>query len=267
YIIEAVTKTTYEQAVRKYLFTPLQMTHSGFDFMHLNDAHKTTGYIALNAKETRPAPIVDSTVAYAAGSIYATTGDLYRWHRALQNNSVLSKAQQELAYTPVKNRYGYGWVIDSTQGKRRVGHGGNIDGFVSNLSRVPEDDICIIFLSNASDRSRDDITNSIYAILYNTAYELPRERKAVTLPDAVMQQYTGEYEMRPGLTITISVKDNGLAAQPTNQREKFILPEKEDMFFDTNDEVLLQFTRNEQKQVDGFILTQRGRKTVCKKIK
>jgi len=39
------------------------------------------------------------------------------------------------------------------------------------------------------------------------------------------------------------------------------------MFFDTNDDVLLQFTRNEQKQVDGFILTQRGRKTVCKKIK
>lgn len=267
YIIEEVTKTSYEQAVRKYVFTPVQMTHTGFDFIHLKDAHKTTGYILLNAKETIPAPVVDSTVAYAAGAVYATTGDLYRWHRALQNNSILSKAQQELAYSAVKNRYGYGWVIDSTQGKRRVGHGGAIDGFTTNLSRVPEDDICIILLSNASDRSRDDITNSIYAILYNKEYELPREHIAVVLPDAVMQQYTGEYEIRPGLTVTISVKDNGLAAQPTNQREKFILPEKEDMFFDTNDDVLLQFTRNEQKQVDGFILTQRGRKTVCKKIK
>ncbi len=267
YIIEDVAKTSYEQAIRKYIFTPVQMTHSGFDFMHLQDAHKTTGYIALNTKETNPAPVVDSSVSYAAGSVYSTTGDLYRWHRALQSNSILSKAQQELAYTPVKNRYGYGWKIDSIQGKRRVGHGGGIDGFVTNLSRVPEDDICIVLLSNASDRSLEQITNSIYAILYNKEYELPRERKAIMLPAAVMQQYTGEYEIRPGLTVAISVKDNGLAAQPTGQSEKFILPEKEDMFFDTGDDVQLQFTRNEQKEVDGFVLIQRGRKTVCKKIK
>ncbi|MEO8112698.1 MAG: serine hydrolase domain-containing protein, partial [Ginsengibacter sp.] len=32
YIIEAVTKKSYEQAVRRYIFAPLHMTHSGFDF-------------------------------------------------------------------------------------------------------------------------------------------------------------------------------------------------------------------------------------------
>src|SRR6188768_1977411 len=102
YIIEAVTKKPYYQAVRKYIFTPLQMTHSGFDFTHLKNNEKATGYFKLNDKEAVTSPIVDSTVAYSAGAIYSTIGDLYLWHKALQKNSVLSKAQQEKAYTPVK---------------------------------------------------------------------------------------------------------------------------------------------------------------------
>lgn len=76
YIIEAVTKTAYETAVRKYIFTPLQMNHSGFDFTHLKNPNKTTGYFKLEAGNAQEAPIVDSSVAYAAGSIYSTTGDL-----------------------------------------------------------------------------------------------------------------------------------------------------------------------------------------------
>ena len=267
YIIEAVTKTSYEQAVRQYLFTPANMTHSGFDFTHLKNTDKTIGYFVANDKKTNPAPIVDSTIAYSAGSIYSTTGDLYRWHRALQNNIVLSKEQQQLAYTAVKNKYGYGWITDSIEGRRRVGHGGGIHGYVTTLSRVPEDDVCVVLLSNASDRSLDDITAGIYAILYNKAYEMPKERKAILLPDTTLQQYVGNYEIKPGLTVAISVKDNGLAAQPTGQSEKFILPEKIDSFYDTEDDVQLEFTRNEQKEVDGFVLSQKGRKAICKKIK
>ena len=150
-LLKTVTKKPYEQAVRKYIFTPLQMTHSGFDFTHLKNNEKATGYFKLNEKEIITAPIVDSTVSFSAGAIYSTTGDLYLWHKALQKNKILSKEQQEKAYTPVKNNYGYGWGIDSIEGKRRVSHGGGIHGFVTNISRVPEDDICIVLLSNASD--------------------------------------------------------------------------------------------------------------------
>ncbi len=59
YIIEDVTKNTYEQAVRKYIFTPLRMTHSGFDFADLKSNQKATGYFNLNEKESAVAPIVD----------------------------------------------------------------------------------------------------------------------------------------------------------------------------------------------------------------
>jgi len=267
YIIEVATKKSYEEAVRKYIFTPLHMTHSGFDFTHLKSPDKTTGYFMLDDKNANPAPVVDSTVSFSAGAIYSTTGDLYLWHKALEQNTVLSKAQQEEAFTPVKNNYGYGWGIDSIEGKRRVGHGGGIPGYITNESRVPEDDIDIVLLSNASDRSLDDITKSIYAILYNKAYELPKEKTVIQLPEETLKQYEGEYEIAPDFHVIMKIKDGELSATPTGQSEKILHAEKEDFFFEKEEDVQVQFTRNAGKTVDGFILNQGGRQITCKKIK
>ena len=47
YIIEDVAKMPYEQAVRKYIFSPVKMDHSGFDFTHLANINKATGYFRL----------------------------------------------------------------------------------------------------------------------------------------------------------------------------------------------------------------------------
>jgi len=267
YIIEKVTKVPYEKVVRKYIFTPLRMTHSGFDFTHLKSNEKATGYFKLNDKEAVTSPIVDSTVAYSAGAIYSTTGDLYLWHKALQQNKILSKEQQEKAYTPVKNRYGYGWSIDSVEGKRRVSHGGGIHGFVTNISRVPEDDICIVLLSNSSDPAISEITKSIYAILYGKEYELPKERIAIKLPEEKLKEYEGEYEIREGLHVIISLKDGELVAAPTGQRTNILYVEKEDLLFLKSQDIQLAFTRNDKKEIDGFILHQNGAKVPCKKIK
>lgn len=267
YIIEAVTKQPYEQVVRKYIFTPLGMTHSGFDFTNLKKQEKATGYFELNDKEIITAPIVDSTVSYSAGAIYSTTGDLYLWHNALQKNSILSKAQQDKAYTPVKNNYGYGWGIDSIEGKRRVGHGGGIHGFVTNFARVPEDDICIVLLSNASNTSLGEITKSIFAILYGKQYELPKERTAIKLPETKLKEYEGEYKIREDLHVILSVKDGDLVAAPTGQRTDNLYAEKEDFFFSKSADLQVEFTRNDKKEVDGFILHQGGAKIPCKKIK
>ena len=267
YIIEEVTKKPYEQAVRQYIFTPLQMTHSGFDFTHLKSDDKAIGYFKLSDKDSMRAPIVDSTVSFSAGAIYSTTGDLYLWHKGLQNNSVLSKTQQEAAYTPVKNNYGYGWGIDSIDGKRRVGHGGGIPGFITNISRVPGDDVCIVLLSNASDQTLNDITKSIYAILYNKEYELPKERKSIMLPVETLKQYEGEYEIKPGLNVVMNIKDGELIATPTGQSTKTLHAEKEDFFFDAEEDVQVEFKRNDKKEIDGFILHQNGGQIRCKKIK
>lgn len=267
YIIEKVTKASYEEAVRNYIFSPLKMTHSGFDFTDLKSADKTTGYFVLNTHDTMKAPIVDSTVSFSAGAIYSTTGDLYRWSQALENNTILSASEQTEAYTPVKNNYGYGWGIDSINGKTRVGHNGGIPGYITTISRIPADDVTIILLSNASNQIIQKISNDIYAILYNQKYEVPKQRKAVNLDEQTMQQYNGQYELKPGLIVTINAKDSVLIATPTGQGDKTLYAEKKDFFFEKEEDVQLDFTRNDKNEVDGFIFHQSGREVRVKKIK
>jgi CubicO group peptidase (beta-lactamase class C family) len=136
---------------------------------------KATGYSVLSDKDAEAPPIVDSSVSFSTGAIYSTTGDLYLWHQAPAKNMILSKEQQEKAYTPVKHNYDYCWSIDSIEGRRRVSHSGSIPGFLTNISRVPEDNICIILLSNTSDPALKEITQNIYAVLYGKPYKLPKE--------------------------------------------------------------------------------------------
>jgi CubicO group peptidase (beta-lactamase class C family) len=243
------------------------MTHSGFDFTHLKSNEKAIGYFKLNDKEKVEAPIVDSSVSFSAGAIYSTIGDLYLWHKALQKNSILSREQQEKAYTPVKNRYGYGWSIDSIEGKRRVSHGGGIHGFITTIARVPEDDICIVLLSNASNTTVGEISKSIFAILYGKEYELPKERTEIKLPEEKLKEYVGEYELNKDLHVVISLKEGALVAIPTGQKTEILYAEKEDLLFVKSQDIQLEFTRNEKKEIDGFILHQGGAKIPCKKIK
>jgi len=265
YIIEDVTKMPYEQAVRKYIFNPDKMDHSGFDFTHLNHGNKATGYFRLSEGSSVPAPIVDSSVSYSAGAIYSTTGDLYKWHQSLQVNSIMTKASKEKAFTPVKNNYGYGWVIDSVFGKRRVGHGGGIHGFNTNIASIPDDNTCIILLNNAGNPNLDKITESIFAILYNKPYELPKEKVAITVAEDILKQYIGVYELSPELIITISVENGKLIGKSEGQEALQLHPEKEDVFFIKEIDAQVKFTRSENKEVSGMTLLQQGREMSGKK--
>lgn len=267
YIIEKVTKKPYEQVVRQYIFSPLQMTHSGFDFTHLQAPEKTTGYFKIDNKSADTAPIVDSSVSFSAGAIYSTVGDLYKWHQALENYTILSEADQEKAYTPVRNHYGYGWGIDSIDNKRKVGHSGGIHGYITNFVRVPEDDICIVLLSNASDKSLEEITDRVLKQLYNKPYDLPKLKTALILTDSILKQYEGTYEIRPDLKVVMSIKNGALNAAPTNQSVKVLSVEKEDSFFDPNDNVQVEFVKNFKNEIEGFLLFQGGRKIFCRKLK
>ena len=205
YIIEDVEKMPYEKAVRRYIFTPLGMSHSGFDFTHLSSRDKATGYFRLTSDKNELAPIVDSSVSFSAGAIYSTTGDLYKWYQSLQNNTVIKKASKEKAQTPFMNKYGYGWGIDTVAGKKSVGHSGGIHGFNTNMVSIPEDNACVILLANVANPNLDKITKDISAILYNLPYELPKEKIAISLPEEVLKQYVGVYELSPQLVVTIRV--------------------------------------------------------------
>ena len=54
-------------------------------------------------------------------------------------------------------RTGLGWFIESYRGKKRVHHGGNIDGFSAQVSLLPADGIGVVVLTNLDGTPLPDI--------------------------------------------------------------------------------------------------------------
>ncbi len=265
YVIQKASGKSYEQMAHEVIFRPLQMQHTGFDFKALKDPARSTGYFSLSG-DTVAAPIVDSSVSYSAGAIYSTTEDLYKWHKVLYTEKVVKQSSLKQAFTPVKDKYGYGWVMDSISGKAIITHNGGIFGFTSDMMRIPADSACIILLSNKPE-NLGPITRTLFKILYNEPYDLPKEKIEIKLPDTLLQQYIGEYEMTPTFKLTVTLENGKLQTQATNQQKITIYAESENMFFPKVIEAQIEFLRGADGKVDRLILHQNGLKQTAKKIK
>lgn len=123
---------------------------------------------------------------YGESAIYTTTRDLLKFHFALQNHTLLSKASLEKMYAPfkmntqkayrinVESNYpavsGLCWRVakDSSQGKI-VFHSGGFRGGRSFFVRNLEKDQCIIMLTNNEETDRYNFTSPM-RILNNESY-------------------------------------------------------------------------------------------------
>ena len=266
YIIEKVEGKPYEVVVRERISQPLGMTHSGFDFTHLTSADKTKGYFSL-AQQPVPAPIVDSTIAYSAGAVYSTVGDLYKWERAIYTARILNPESWKTVFTPFKNNYGYGWAIDTLYGRQYMAHSGGIHGYSSYILRFPQDELAVIVLDNASSNALAKISKSLAAVVMDKPYEIPAEKKEIQLPETVLKQYTGEYQLAPNFSITVFLEGSQLKAQATGQPSFDLYAEKENLFFLKVVDAKVEFIKNDKGAVTELILYQNGRQPRGKKIK
>jgi CubicO group peptidase (beta-lactamase class C family) len=266
YIIEKVTGQSYESVVRRQLFQPSGMSHSGFDFTHLATPAKTVGYMVLNEGVKTVAPIVDSTVAFSAGAIYSTVHDLYNWNTALNGGKVIPLQVLQNAYTPYRDQYGYGFKIDSIYGKRRISHGGGIHGFVSDLAYLPEDKVSVIILSNKP-AGLGVVERDLLAILYNQPYKLSEASKEIKVDSAILNTYVGEYELAPNFKIVVTQVNGALKAMATGQPQFDLFATSENHFFLKVVDAQVEFVKNEKGAVEKLVLHQNGRDISGKKVR
>jgi CubicO group peptidase (beta-lactamase class C family) len=267
YIIQKVTKKPYETVMRDFIFKPLQMTNSGFDFIHSTNAHKAIGYSAISEKTNSVAQLVDSSVSFAAGSIYTTASDLYKWHQAVLNNKILKRATIEKAFTVVKNKYGYGWMMDSINNKRITKHSGGIDGFNAYFARVEADNVCVVLLNNMGNPRLEEINKNILALLYDMPYKVPQLKTEVKVSEEILQKYVGTYELMPQFVIVVTLENGTLFGAATGQGKFELFAQKENYFFLKAVDAEVEFVSDDKGAVQNLILYQGGRKTPAKKIK
>ena len=262
-IIEKVTGKSYFRVVREKIFEPLGMSHSGFDFTHLKTPDKATGYAGdLRA----PVGIVDSSVSFAAGAIYTTVGDLYKWDRALYTNQVVDQALLQKAFTVYQSNYGYGWMIIDSYGKKTVQHGGGITGFASYILRVPGDQICIILLTNVASDAPSKIAGEINGLFNGKTVVPPAERKEILVDTQTLKTYVGEYELVPTFHIFITFENGHLQARATGQGENALYAEKVNYFFLKAVDAQVEFIAGADGKTDHLVLYQNGQTMNAKKL-
>lgn len=164
-IIEKVSGEKYAAYLRKHIFDPLEMRDSGYDDTAEILKNRAAGY-SSGPNGFRNADYLDMSLPYAAGSLYSTVRDLYRWDRALYTGKVLTKASREKMWTPVMNDYGYGWGIKQVRNHKQMAHGGGINGFSTFIGRYPSDDAVVIVLSNNERSNAGAVANALEQILF-----------------------------------------------------------------------------------------------------
>ncbi|MFC2158315.1 serine hydrolase domain-containing protein [Acidobacteriota bacterium] len=172
YIIEKVSGLSYADYIKENIFDPLGMGDTGYDSHRMVLKNRATGYISSKERYIN-SDYIDMKIPHAAGALYSTVEDLYKWDRALYTDKLIDTTSLEKMFTPFKNGYGYGWGIGTIIDHKRIAHNGGINGFVTHIGRFPEDDACIIILSNQANAKMRDIVKDVTAILFDEPYSIP----------------------------------------------------------------------------------------------
>jgi CubicO group peptidase (beta-lactamase class C family) len=273
FIIEKVSRQTYESYLRKTFFEPLGMKDTGVYPSGTPLPGEALGYSYKNGIIERSIDWDMSNVA-AAGALYSTARDLFRWNEAIFSKQVLSAGSTQAAFTvcvlknddpshPEDTGYGYGWTIDRLNGAREISHGGELAGFGSYLLRLPDYRLTVVVLLNCVPQLPNlhqwVLAREIARLALGP--ELPPKDKpklSTAIPPADLQKITGRYDMANGLLMTVTMETSHVFVQITGRKLFEIFPKSDRDFVVGSWNAEATFVRNSKGEVIKVILKQGG---------
>jgi CubicO group peptidase (beta-lactamase class C family) len=163
---EAVAKaenSTWDKLIATRIFKPLGMTNSDTSAAAMQKARDYSfGYdYNPSTKVTRRLPQREITAAAPAGAINSSARDMAQWLRLMLNNGSVNgkrllseKSFDELVRKQMNIAgpvdYGLGWFLRQWNGHKVVEHGGNIDGFNSQVALMPDQKLGFVLLTNVT---------------------------------------------------------------------------------------------------------------------
>ncbi|MGB8540666.1 MAG: serine hydrolase [Candidatus Acidiferrales bacterium] len=252
-VIEKVSGEPYLKYLKNHIFVPLGMRDTGYD-----DAGKIVPVDLGKSSSITPSDL-ESSAPYSWGRLYSTVGDIYRWDRALNGGELLSTASVSAMFTPYIDGYGFGWAVLKEFERTLDTTAGGIYLFASAIRRDTPDDVCVVVLSDSVNADAGRISRDLAAILFKKHYELPVEHRAVSVSPATLNSYVGRYELSPGLVLVVSLDENGLTIQRSEEPKIEIFPESETRFFVRGSDAMLTFVTGPQGSATRLVLQQGGR--------
>src|SRR5580765_6790128 len=260
YLLEKISGQSYSDFVQQNIFTPLGMKDSGYDSNSAILPRRAAGY-SRSPNGPVNTGYIDMTIPFSAGALYSTTEDLLRWEQGLFGGKVISAASLAKMTTPFKQDYAFGLGVQTKNGHKVIEHGGGIEGFNTQLSFYPDDKLVVVVLANLNGPFAAQIAANLASVAHGEKVVLTSERKEITVSPKVLAQYVGTYELTPNFSITVTLENDHLMTQATNQQKLPLFAESETLFFLKVVDAQVEFVKDGKGQVASLVLHQNGRDT------
>lgn len=207
-VVEKVDGRPFVQAVRERVLAPLGMEASAFEPTADVKKGLAQGLMWTYHGREFPAPTFELGES-PAGCLYATPADMAKFMSAIlaggkgPKGPILKPASLKDMLTPhfakpdAKEGFGLGFMLGELDGRKRVGHGGAIYGFSTELAMLPDEKLGVVVVANK------DVTNRVTTRLADTVLRhilAARDGKPVAadpepaaLPRELARRFAGRY--------------------------------------------------------------------------
>ncbi len=227
-IIEKAVGTSYTKYIEEHIWKPLGMNES-FCLDNTPIIKKQAeGYEVREGRVVNDDVRINMAIPYSDGALDSSVVDLCKWQLALNKNRLIRKESYRRMITPGKLNdgkpiaYGYGFVLGNLDGHRKIQHNGGINGFRTQLSYYPDDDLTIVVLCNTGSAKAAVLESRIARTVMGIPEIVVEE---VTLPKEILQIYTGTYTR-----FEVSVKDGKLTVSTRFDGSRLLRPVGNHMF-------------------------------------
>ena len=238
-VIEAVTGTPINRAIRDLVFQPLGLEHAGTTAGEFIVQRFASGHSTRNGTATLQRPFVPSS-SVTAGGVGLCITDLLAYARFHMGDGtaangggerVLKRETLELMRTAQAHKQstdddiGIAWHLRNVAGVQTASHGGTLGGHILLLEIVPERNFAIAILTNANvgwrliqDVEREAL-KSYLGVTYARNQAIAHRGLVETLPNVEplakqpdVAPYVGTYA-RPSNTVVVRAEGNRLLVQ------------------------------------------------------
>jgi D-alanyl-D-alanine-carboxypeptidase/D-alanyl-D-alanine-endopeptidase len=259
---------SYEALLKTRILDPLGMTSSGITLTPDEKRREAIGHDAY----LRRTAYWDLAALSGAGALRSDANDMLTFLAAnigLTSTPLKSAMDATLAVKRIPNlpdnEQALGWDVRHSPYGDIIWHNGGTGGFRTMIAFNPKEKVGVVVLTNASTAAGgDDIAFHILAGAPLTALTPPGSapdagRTAITLPQEKLEALVGNYEMGPGISVTVTRTDNHLFAQIKGQSAYELFPESSTNFFFKVVDAQVTFTLGPDGRATGFVLHQNGK--------
>jgi CubicO group peptidase (beta-lactamase class C family) len=226
-IVEKASGMPYERYMRERLFAPAGMSRTGYVGVQWRPGELAAGY---RGGQRRGLPTEQNWAADGPywnlrgnGGILSTLPDLFRWHQALEGETILSAEAKRKMWTPHvaegpegQSHYGYGWAIMKTnRGTPLITHNGGNGIFFADFRRYVDEGVVVLVASNTTDAPAEYALTPMLRLLFGGDYTAPPA--AVSGDPARAAALAGTYRLPGGGTVTVTADGTTLRLSPAGQ--------------------------------------------------